>query len=146
MLVAVRVVRAFLLPPGVGSVTLGAGRLEAAPMPGPRSPRPVVIWTTWIGASTLTVNASSLLWFLVVSPSIVAAPLLWLMPLSLCLCVIDVTVYLRERLATSRSSVPPRRWVIHVIFSLSLVMFVLVVLCVALFHNAQLGNLDPGGL
>ena len=105
-----------------------------------------MIWTTWIGALTLAVNASSLVWSLLVFPSIVAALLFWLMPLSLALGVADVAVYVRERLAVSRSSAPPRRWAVIVVLSLSIVTFVLVVLCVVLFHDAQLGNLDPGGL
>jgi hypothetical protein len=101
---------------------------------------------TWIGALTLTVNASSLVWFWLVFPAIVAALLFWLMPLSLALVIADVAVYVRERLAVSRSSAPPGRWSIIVLLSLSTVMFVLVVLCIVLFHDAQLGNLDPGGL
>lgn len=105
-----------------------------------------MIWTIWIGAFTVALNASSLVWFLLVFPSIVAALLLWLMPLSVALGVADVAVYVRERLATSRSSAPPRRWAVILALSLSIGMLVLVVLCVVLFHGAQLGNLDPGGL
>lgn len=120
--------------------------MEAAPIPVPRSPRPVVIWTAWIGALTLALNASSLVWFWFVFPSIVAALLFWLMPLSLALGIADVAVYVRERIAGPRSSAPPRPWAIIVVLSLSIVMFVLVVLCIVLFHDAQLGNFDPGGL
>jgi uncharacterized membrane protein len=105
-----------------------------------------VIWTTWIGASTLALNASSLVWFLLVFPSIVAALLFWMMPFSVALGVADVAVYLRERLAVSTSSAPPRQWAVILALSLSIVMFLLVVLCIVLFHDAQLGNLDPGGL
>jgi len=60
--------------------------------------------------------------------------------------VADVALYVRERHAVSKSSAPPRRWAVNLVLSLSIVMFVLVVLCVVLFHGAQLGNLDPGGL
>jgi hypothetical protein len=105
-----------------------------------------VIWTIWIGALTLVANALSLVCFLVVIPSIDAALLIWLMPFSLGLGGIDTAVYVRERLAVSRASAPPRRWVVVLVFSLSIVMLVLVVLCIVLFHDAQLGNLDPGGL
>jgi hypothetical protein len=108
--------------------------------------RPVVIWTIWIGALTLAANALSLVCFLVVFPSIVAALLFWLMPFSLVLGGIDTAVYARERLAVSRASAPPRRWVVILVLSLSVAMFVLVVLCVVLFHDAKLDNLDPGGL
>lgn len=130
----------------MSSVTLGAGRIAAAPIPGPRSLRPAVIWTTWIGVLTLAANTLSLVGFLLVFPSIVAALLFWLMPLSLAVAVADVALYVRERHAVSKSSAPPRRWAVNLVLSLSIVMFVLVVLCVVLFHGAQLGNLDPGGL
>jgi hypothetical protein len=127
-------------------VTLRPGTIEATPPPVPKGPRPIVTWATWIGVLTLASNASSLAWFLLVDPSLVAALLFWLMPLSLALGAADVAVYVRERRAVLRSSAPPRRWAIIVVLSLSLSMFVLVVLCVVLFHDAQLGNLDPGGL
>ena len=136
---------AFLLLSGVGSVTLGSRRMDAAQIPGPRSPRPVVIWAARIGSLSLAINASSLVWFLFVDPSIVSALLFWLMPVSLAVGVADVAVYLRERLAVSRSSAPPRKWAVIVLLSVSMVTFVLVVLCVVLFHDAQLGNFDPGG-
>jgi len=68
------------------------------------------------------------------------------MPYSLVLGANDVGVYVRERRAVSRSSAPPRRWAINPVLSLSVVMLGIVVLCIALFHGAQLGNLDPGGL
>jgi hypothetical protein len=83
---------------------------------------------------------------LVVFPSIVAALLFWLLPLSLVLGVVDVAVYVRERLAASGSSAQPRGWAVILVLSLSIATFVLVVLCIVLFHDAQLGNLDPGGL
>jgi hypothetical protein len=146
VLVALVAVRTLLLPSGVGSVSLGSGRMEAAPMLGRRRPRPVVIWTTWIGAFTLALNASSLVWFLLVFPSFVAALLFWLMPFSMALGVADISVFLRERLALSTSSAPPRQWAVTLALSLSIGMFLLVVLCIVLFHDAQLGNLDPGGL
>ncbi len=109
-------------------------------------PRPVVIWAIWIGASTFALNALSLVWFLLVFPSIVSALLFWLMPLSVALGIADVAVYVRERLAASTSSAPPRRWTVILVLSLSIGMFLLVVLCIVFFHDAQLGNLDPGGL
>jgi hypothetical protein len=130
----------------VVSVTFGPRSMEAVPPPALISPRPVAIWATWIGVLTLVLNASSLVWFLLASPSIVAALLFWLMPFSLALGVADVAVYVRERLAVSGSAAPPRRWAIIVVLSLSIAMFVLLVLCVVVFHDAQLGNLDPGGL
>ena len=99
-----------------------------------------------MGAITLTANASSLVWFVVVVPSIVEALLFWLMPFSLVLAVVDLGVYVRERIAISRSFPPPRRWAVILAFSLSIIMFVVVILCIVLFHDAQLGNLDPGGL
>jgi hypothetical protein len=105
-----------------------------------------VVWTTWIAVLTLATNALSLVGFLLVFPSIVAALLFWLMPLSLAVAVAGVAVYVRERHAVSRSSAPPRRWAVNLVLSLSIVMLVLVILCVVLFHDAQLGNLDPGGL
>lgn len=105
-----------------------------------------MIWTTRIGALTLAVNASSLVWFLLVFPSIVAVLLFWLMPFSLALGVADLAIYVRERLAISRSAAPLRQWAVILFFSLSILMFGLVVLCIVLFHDAQLGNLDPGGL
>src|ERR1700728_4523464 len=127
-------------------VTVWPGSIEAAPIPAPRGPRPVVIWTTWIGAFTLALNASSLVWLLLVAPAIVAALLFWLMPLSLAVGLADVALYVRERRAVSRSSARPRRWAIIVVLSLSIAMLVFVVLSVVLFHDAQLGSLDPGGL
>ncbi len=130
----------------VGFVTVGSGRMGVAPVSGPRSPRPMVIWTAWIGGLNLAVNVSSLVFFLVVIPSIVAGLLFWLMPYSLVLAVIDVAVYVRERQAVSRSSAPPRRWAVTVVLALSVVVFGLVVLCIVLFHGAQLGNFDPGGV
>ncbi len=105
-----------------------------------------MIWTIWIGSSTFALNASSLVWFLLVFPSIVAALLFWLMPLSVALGIVDIAVYVRERLAASTSSAPPRRWAVILVLSLSIGMFLLVALCIVLFHDAQLGNLDPGGL
>ena len=105
-----------------------------------------MIWTTRIGALTLAVNSLSLVWFLLVSRSIVAALLFWLMPFSLVLGVADTAVYVRERLAVSGSSVPPRPWSIIIALVLSTIVFTLLVLCIVLFHSAQLGNLDPGGL
>ena len=105
-----------------------------------------MIWTTWIGAFTLALNASSLVWFLLVFPSFVAALLFWLMPFSMALGVADISVFLRERLALSTSSALPRQWAVTLALSLSIGMFLLVVLCIVLFHDAQLGNLDPGGL
>jgi polyferredoxin len=137
---------AFLLLSVVGLVTVGPGRMDAAPIPGLRSPRPVVIWAAWIGGLNLAVNVSSLVWFFFVFPSIVAALLFWLLPYSLVLGVIDGAVYVRERHAVSRSSAPPRRWAVTLVLSLSIVMFGFVVLCLVLFHGAQLGNFDPGGL
>lgn len=115
-------------------------------MPGLRSPRPLVIWTVWIGGLSLAVNMSSLVCFLVISPSIVAGLLFWLMPFSLVLGVIDGTVFVRERRAVSGSSAPTRQWAVTLVLLLSILTFVVVVLCVVLFHGAQLGNLDPGGL
>jgi hypothetical protein len=106
----------------------------------------VVIWAVWIGSLNVAVNASSLVVFLFLFPSISAALLLWLMPFSLVLAVIDVALYVRERQAVSTSSVPPRPWAVTLALLLSAAMFGLVVLCVALFHGAQLGPLDPGGL
>ncbi len=105
-----------------------------------------MIWAIWIGTSTFALNALSLVWFLVVFPSIVSALLFWLMPLSVALGIADIAVYVRERLAVSTSSATPRRWAVILVLSLSIGMFLLVVLCIVLFHDAQLGNLDPGGL
>jgi hypothetical protein len=131
----------------VGLVTVGPGRMEITLRPGLRSPRPLVIWTAWIGSLNLAVNASSLVYFLVVIPSIVAGLLFWLLPYSLVLGVIDVAVYVRERKAVSGSSGPPKRWAVTLVLALSIVMFGLVVLCIIVFHGAQLGNsFDPGGL
>jgi hypothetical protein len=107
----------------------------------------MVIWTAWIGGLNLAVNASSLVYFLVVIPSIVAGLLFWLMPYSLVLGVVDVAAYVRERQAVSRSTGPPKRWAVTLVLALSIVMFGLVVLCIVLFYDAQLGNsFDPGGL
>ncbi len=136
---------AFLLLFVVGLVTVGPGRMDAAPIAGVRGPRPVVIWTAWIGALNVTLNASSLVLFFVAFPSLVAALLFWLLPYSLVLGVIDVAVYVRERHAVTRSSAPPRPWAITLVFSLSIAMFGIIVLSIVLFHGAQLGNLDPGG-
>ena len=105
-----------------------------------------MIWAIWIGTSTFALNALSLVWFLVVFPSIVSALLFWLMPLSVALGIADIAVYVRERFAVSTSSAAPRRWAVILVLSLSIGMFLLVVLCIVLFHDAQLGNLDPGGL
>ena len=71
---------AFVLLTIVGLVTVGAGRMDTAPLPGPRDPRPMVVWTVWIGGLNLALNASSLVWFWFVFPSIVAALLFWLLP------------------------------------------------------------------
>ena len=136
---------AFLLFWGVGLVTLGPGCMDVVPTSGLGSPRPMVIWAVWIGGLNLAVNASSLVVLFFVFPSISAALLIWLMPYSLVLGVIDVAVYVRERHAVSMSSAPPRSWAGTLVLSLSIVMLGLVVLCVALFHGAQLGPLDPGG-
>jgi len=136
---------AFLLLCGVGLVTVGPGRMDAVPIPGRSSPRPMVIWTVWIGGLNLAVNASSVALLFFVFPSIGAALLFWLMPYSLLIGVIDVAVYVRERHAVSRSSAPPRRWAVTLVLSLSVVMLGLVVLCIVQFHAAQLGPLDPGG-
>jgi hypothetical protein len=136
---------AFLLFCGVGLVTLGPGRMDVVPTPGLGSPRPMVIWAVWIGGLNLAVNASSFVVFFFVFPSISATLLFWLMPYSLVLGVIDMAVYVRERHTVSMSSAPPRSWAVTLVLSLSIVMFGLVVLCIALFHGAQLGPLDPGG-
>jgi hypothetical protein len=106
----------------------------------------VVLWTVWIGAINLAVNTSSLVCFLFVIPSIVAALFFWLMPFSLVLAITDVAVYVRERRAVAGSSAPARRWAVNLDLSLSVVLLGVVVLCIVLFHGAQLGNLDPGGL
>lgn len=131
----------------VGFVSVGPGRMEVAPIPGLRSPRPMVISTAWIGGLNLAVNTLSLVYFLVVNPSIVAGLLFWLMPYSLVLAVVDVAVYVRELQAVSKSSGPPKQWAVILVLALSMVVFGLVVLCIVLFHGAQLGNsFDPGGL
>jgi len=37
--------------------------MDAAPIPGPKAPRPMVTWTVWIGGLNLALNASSpLIW------------------------------------------------------------------------------------
>ena len=137
----------FLLLCAVCLVAVGPRRIAAAPIPALTSPRPVAIWTAWIGGVNLAVNASSLVCFLVVFPSICAALLFWLMPYSLVVASVGVAIYVRERHAVSRSSAPPPRWAVSLVLSLSIVMFGLVVLCIVLFHGAQLGNsLDPAGL
>ena len=66
-----------------------------------------MIWAIWIGTSTFALNALSLVWFLVVFPSIVSALLFWLMPLSVALGIADIAVYVRERFAVSTSSAAP---------------------------------------
>ncbi len=60
--------------------------------------------------------------------SIVAALLFWLMQFSLVLAVVDIGVYVRERIAESRSPTPPRRWAVILVFSHSIIMFVVVIL------------------
>lgn len=145
-MVQAALVSAFLLLSIVGLVTVGPGRMEAAPIPGLRSPRRIVIWAAWIGGLNVALNASALAWFFFVFPSIVSALLFWLMPYSLVLGFIDVVLYVRERHAVSRSAAPPRQWAIVLVLSLSIVMFGIVVLGIVLFHDAQLGNFDPGGL
>ncbi len=138
---------AFLLLCVICLVAVGPRRIAAAPIPALTSPRPVAIWTAWIGGVNLAVNAVSLVCFIVVFPSITAALLFWLMPYSLLLGSVGVTLYVRERHAVSKSSAPPPRWAVTLVLSLAIVVFGLVVLCIVLFHGAQLGNsLDPGGL
>jgi hypothetical protein len=146
-MVQVALTFAFILLCVVGFVSARSGHMEAAPIPGLRSPRPMVIWTAWIGGLNLAVNVSSMVLFLFVFPSVVAALLFWLVPYSLVIAVIDMAIFVRERDAVLRSSMPPRRWAVTLVLSLSTVMFGCVVLCILLFHRAQLGNsFDPGGL
>ena len=146
MLVALAAVSAFLLRSAARFGSVGPGRMKAPAVAGPSGLRPAVIWATWVGFLALAVNALSLMWFFLVSPSIVAALLFWLMPLSLALGIANAAVYVRERRAMSRSSAAPRRWVVILVLSLSIVMAMILALCIVLFHGAQLGNLDPGGL
>ena len=130
---------AFLLFCGVGIVTLGPGRMDVVPASGLGSPRPMVIWAVWIGGLTLVVNTLSLVVLLFVFPSISAALLFWLMPYSLVLCVVDVAVYVRERRAVSISSPPTKSWAVSLVLSLSIAMFGLVILCIALIPRCPAG-------
>lgn len=137
---------AFLLFCALGLVTAGPGRMETSPLPVLARPRRVVVWTAWIGSLNLALNAGSLVCFLVVTPSVVAGLLFWLMPFSLVLAITDAVVYIRERRAVAGSSTPARRWAVALDLSLSILLLGLVALSIALFHGTQLGNLDPGGL
>ncbi|HXY45034.1 MAG TPA: hypothetical protein VEH29_12680 [Acidimicrobiales bacterium] len=93
----------------------------------------------------MALNASSLVVFFFVFPSLVASLLFWLMPYSLVLGFIAVAVYVRERHSVMKSAAPPRRWAIARVLSLSIVMLGFVVLSIVLLHNSQLGSFDPGG-
>jgi hypothetical protein len=137
---------AFLMLCGIGLLTAGPGQMNEAPTAGLSRPRSIVIWTVWIGGLTVAVNASSLVFSYFVFSSIATLLLFWLMPYSLVLGVIDAAIYVHERRAVSRSSAPTTRWAITLVLSLSILMLGIVVLCISLFHSAQLGQFDPGGL
>jgi hypothetical protein len=107
--------------------------------------RPVVVWTMRIGVLTLSTNALSLVAFWLWTKSLVIVPLLWLLPFSTVLGGVVLATYRREYLALSRLSTPPRRSVVILELSLSIVLCTLVVLSITLYHGAHLGNLDPGG-
>ncbi len=99
-----------------------------------------------VGALTLAVNAVSLVAFWLWTDSLVVLPLLLLLPFSAVLGLVVFMTSRRERMAVSRSSTPPRRWVVVLNLSLSIVVCSLVILAIAIYHGASLGSLDPGGL
>ncbi len=99
-----------------------------------------------IGLLTFVTNALSLLVFLLWAPSLVVLPLLFLLPCSAVLCAVDLATYRHERRSVAGLTTPLRRSVVLTALSLSGVLCVLVVLSITLYHGAQLGNLDPGGL
>jgi uncharacterized membrane protein YidH (DUF202 family) len=107
---------------------------------------PVVVWTMRIGVLTVALNALSLIAFWAWTDSLVVIPLLCLLPFSAVVGVLGGVTYARERAAVSRSSAPPKGRVATLYLSLSIVVCALVVLSIVLYHGANLGNLDPGGL
>jgi hypothetical protein len=107
--------------------------------------RPVVVWAMRIGVFTLTTNAVSLVAFWLWTESLVVLPLLLLLPLSAVVGGVVLVTYRRERIAVSGVSTPPKRRVVILNLSLSIVVCALVILAIALYHDASLGNLDPGG-
>lgn len=107
--------------------------------------RPVVVWTTRIGVFTLVTNAVSLVVFWLWTESLVVLPLLLLLPFSAVLGVVVLVTYRRECAAVSMLSTPPNRRALILNLSLSIAVCALVILSIALYHGASLGNLDPGG-
>jgi hypothetical protein len=98
-----------------------------------------------IGVLTFATNAASLIAFWLWTESLVILPLLLLLPGSVVVGIIVLATYRRECIAVSRSSTSPKRWAVMLNFSLSIALCALVILAIALYHGASLGNLDPGG-
>ncbi len=98
-----------------------------------------------IGVLTLATNVLSLVVFWFWTESFVVLPLLLLLPFSALLAVIVLMTYRRECIAVSGLSIPPKRRAVILNFSLSIALCALVILAIALYHGASLGNLDPGG-
>ncbi|MGO9341357.1 MAG: hypothetical protein ACLP6E_02375 [Acidimicrobiales bacterium] len=98
-----------------------------------------------IGVFTLATNAVSLIVYWFWTESLVVLPLLLLLPFSAVLGAVGLVTYRRECIAVSGLSIPPKRRALILNLSLSIVVCALVILSIALFHGASLGNLDPGG-
>jgi len=93
----------------------------------------------------MATNVLSLIAFWLWTESLVVLPLLYILPISAGAVVVAVATYRREKGAVLRASTPLKRSMVRFALSLSLVAEVLVILSIALYHGAQLNNLDPGG-